>query len=104
VKVSTATFESAQYILFRHIHIKFYVRCIHVGIPMMTRSSLVSSSSALISPRSTCGYTRDRTNAVVRNKLPASSIVSILAQSCRQLKTEDKRTRRAATIVRHVDI
>jgi hypothetical protein len=35
VKVSTATFESAQYILFRHIHINFYVCCIHVGIPMM---------------------------------------------------------------------
>jgi hypothetical protein len=35
VKVSTATFESAQYILFRHIHINFYVSCIHVGIPMM---------------------------------------------------------------------
>jgi hypothetical protein len=35
VKVSTATFESAQYMLFRHIHINFYVCCIHVGIPMM---------------------------------------------------------------------
>jgi hypothetical protein len=37
VKVSTATFESAQYISFRHIHINFYVSCIHVGIPMMIR-------------------------------------------------------------------